>query len=153
MKDRIMPQDAKTATSETAGPWYKDGLKFKCTGCGDCCTGSEGYVWVNKQEIAALATEVGVSIEEFEARYVRDVGVRKSLREYANGDCVFFDNKSRKCSVYSVRPRQCRTWPFWDSNIRTPAAWAETCEACPGSGQGRLYQLEEIREQAAVIRI
>jgi Fe-S-cluster containining protein len=148
-----MPQDAKIATSEVTEPWYKDGLKFKCTGCGDCCTGSEGYVWVNKQEIAALAAEIGVGIEEFESRYVRDVGVRKSLREYANGDCVFFDNKSRKCSVYNVRPRQCRTWPFWDSNIRTPATWTETCEACPGSAKGRLYQLEEIREQAAVIRI
>jgi Fe-S-cluster containining protein len=153
MKDQIMPQDANTAAMETNGPWYKDGLKFTCTGCGDCCTGGEGYVWVNKQEIAALAAEIGVGIEEFEARYVRDVGVRKSLREYANGDCVFFDNKSRKCSVYGVRPRQCRTWPFWDSNIRTRETWAQTCQECPGSGKGRLYQLEEIREQAAVIRI
>ena len=48
---------AKTMDNE---PWYKDGLKFKCTGCGDCCTGGEGYVWVNKQEIVALAAEVGV---------------------------------------------------------------------------------------------
>jgi uncharacterized protein len=134
-------------------PWYKDGLRFKCTGCGDCCTGSEGYVWVNKQEIAELAAELQISIEEFESRYVRDVGVRKSLREYNNGDCVFFDNKSRKCGVYRVRPRQCRTWPFWDSNLRTPETWSETCEACPGSGQGRLYQLEEIQQQASVIRL
>ena len=62
-----------------------------------------------------------------------------------NGDCVFFDNKTRKCRVYAARPRQCRTWPFWDSNIRTPEAWAETCQVCPGSGKGRLYQLEEIQ--------
>ena len=79
--------------------------------------------------------------------------MRKSLIEYENGDCVFFDNKSRKCGVYAARPRQCRTWPFWDSNIRTPEAWADTCQVCPGSGQGRLYQLEEIQQQAAVIRI
>ena len=83
-----------------------------------------------------------MSVEEFEDEYVRQVGVRKSLVEYENGDCVFFDNKSRKCSVYDARPRQCRTWPFWDSNIRTPEAWADTCEVCPGSGQGQLYQLE-----------
>lgn len=134
-------------------PWYKDGLKFKCTGCGDCCTGSAGYVWVNKEDLAALAKEVGVSIEEFEARFVREVGVRKSLIEYDNGDCVFFDNKSRKCRVYAARPRQCRTWPFWDSNIRSPETWADTCEVCPGSGRGRLYQIEEISRQAAVIRI
>jgi uncharacterized protein len=134
-------------------PWYKEGLRFQCTGCGDCCTGAPGYVWVNKEEIRALADEVGLDIPEFESRYVRQIGVRKSLVEYKNGDCVFFDGQTRKCRVYSVRPRQCRTWPFWDSNIRTPEAWAETCQVCPGSGTGRLYQLESIKEQAAVIRI
>lgn len=133
--------------------WYKDGLRFKCTECGDCCTGSAGYVWVNKEEIANLAALVGLPIDEFEARYVRHVGVRKSLVEYENGDCAFFDNETRKCRVYAARPRQCRTWPFWDSNVRKPEAWAETCRVCPGSGRGRLYSLEQVRQQAAVIRI
>ena len=36
-------------------PWYQQGLKFHCLGCGDCCTGEPGYVWVTKAEIAALA--------------------------------------------------------------------------------------------------
>jgi uncharacterized protein len=141
------------ADSSNDEPWYKDGLKFTCTGCGDCCTGGAGYVWVNGEDIAKMAAVVEMSVADFEAEYVRRVGVRKSLIEYDNGDCVFFDNKSRKCTVYDARPRQCRTWPFWDSNIRTPEAWADTCQACPGSGKGRLYQLEAIREQAAVIRI
>lgn len=134
-------------------PWYKDGLRFKCTGCGDCCTGGPGYVWVNRADIAQLAQAVNMNQGEFEDRFVRDIGVRKSLKEYPNGDCVFFNNKTRKCSVYEARPRQCRTWPFWDSNIRTPEAWADTCQVCPGSGKGRLYQLEHIERQAAVIRI
>jgi uncharacterized protein len=137
----------------TDEPWYKDGLRFQCTGCGDCCTGAPGYVWVNKEEIASLASLVGIAIAEFEARYVRDVGVRKSLKEYANGDCVFFDGKTRKCRVYAARPRQCRTWPFWESNLRTPEAWEHTCMVCPGSGTGRLYQLEQIESQKAAIRI
>jgi len=135
-------------------PWYKDGLRFKCTGCGDCCTGGPGYVWVNNEEIAAIAAFLDMDVTTFEVSFVTKVGVRKSLAELpGNYDCVFFDNQARKCRVYPVRPRQCRTWPFWDSNIRTPEAWAETCRACPGSGTGKLYQLEEIREQAAVIRI
>ena len=138
---------------ETEQPWYKDGLKFQCTGCGDCCTGAPGYVWVNKQDIAALAKVVGVTPAEFEDQYVRTIGVRKSLIELPNYDCVFLDSATRKCRVYAARPRQCRTWPFWDSNIRTPEAWAVTCEVCPGSGKGKVYQLEQIHEQAAVIRI
>lgn len=110
-------------------------------------------MWLNKADIQAMADAVELDVQEFEKRYVRDVGVRKSLNEYANGDCVFFDNKTRKCQVYEARPRQCRTWPFWDSNLRSPEAWAETCQACPGSGTGKLYQLEQIEEQRKVVRV
>ena len=135
-------------------PWYGDGLRFECTQCGDCCTGAPGFVWVNQDEIAALAALVDQpSIEEFEAQYVRKVGVRKSLKEWANGDCVFFDSASRRCTVYGARPRQCRSWPFWDSNLRTIQDWQRTCEHCPGSGQGKLHQLQDIEQQRTMIRI
>lgn len=138
----------------SAKPWYHKGLKFECTQCGDCCTGAPGYVWVNKREISGLAEAAGVQdIEHFEQMYVRKVGVRKSLKEFPNGDCVFFDTEARKCTVYSARPRQCKTWPFWDSNIRTPEAWEETCNQCPGSGTGKLYDLEQIESQRGVMRI
>ena len=134
--------------------WYHQGLRFECTGCGDCCTGAPGYVWVNKEEIRGLAEQVGEeNLERFEKMYVRQVGIRKSLKEYSNGDCVFFDNQTRKCKVYSARPRQCRTWPFWDSNVRDEQAWRETCQACPGSGKGKLYQLAEIEQQRQVMRV
>ncbi|MCA9205926.1 MAG: YkgJ family cysteine cluster protein [Planctomycetales bacterium] len=135
-------------------PWYSDGLRFECSQCGNCCTGAPGYVWVNAEEIAGLAAAVGEpDVEQFERKYVRRIGIRKSLVEFPNGDCVFFDTESRKCSVYDARPRQCRTWPFWDSNIRRPADWDYTCQICPGSGQGRLYQLDEIETQRKVMRI
>ena len=134
-------------------PWYKDGLRFKCSQCGNCCTGAPGYVWVNKEEVEALAAEVHLSVDEFMSKYVRKVGVRMSLVEYSNGDCVFFDNVKRTCNVYNARPRQCRTWPFWDSNIRTEKAWQQTCEVCPGSGQGNLVPLEKIVAQAKVIKL
>ena len=140
-------------STSSANPWYKDGLRFQCTGCGDCCTGAPGFVWVNKAEIAQLAELLELGVPEFEAEYVRKVGIRKSLVEFGNGDCVFFDNKTRKCTVYSARPRQCRTWPFWRSNLRTPETWAETCQECPGSGKGKLYSLAEIEEQASVTHI
>ena len=134
-------------------PWYHEGLKFRCTGCGDCCTGAPGYVWVNKEEIAGIAAQVGMEVEAFESKYVRMVGVRKSLVEFSNGDCVFFDGESRKCTVYNARPRQCKTWPFWDSNLQTPADWEHTCQVCPGSGQGKLYQLGEIEEQRKQVKV
>lgn len=134
-------------------PWYKDGLRFECTQCGDCCTGAPGYVWVTGEEIQALAAHLQMGPDQFEQKYVRQVGVRKSLVEFSNGDCVFFDGQARNCTVYSARPRQCRTWPFWQSNLKSPETWAETCRVCPGSGQGRLYQLEEIKDRVDVMRI
>ena len=134
--------------------WYEDGLRFQCSQCGDCCTGAPGYVWVNQQEIEQLAADLEYAdVEEFEDKYVRKVGIRKSLVEFPNGDCVFFDNQARTCQVYQSRPRQCRTWPFWDSNLRTPEAWKLTCESCPGAGKGKLHQIDVIEEQRAVIRI
>jgi Fe-S-cluster containining protein len=135
-------------------PWYQNGLRFKCTQCGNCCTGAPGYVWVNAAEIKALAELVSNSdVEVFEQQYVRKIGIRKSLREYPDGDCVFFDPETRQCTVYSARPRQCRTWPFWDSNLRTEQAWKETCDVCPGSGKGKLYPLQYIESQRQVIRV
>ena len=125
-------------------PWYKDGLKFECSGCGDCCTGTPGFVWVNKDEMQAIADKLEMDYEEFVDTYTRKIGIRRSLKEFSNGDCYFFDNESRGCQVYSARPRQCRTWPFWDSNLKTPKDWEQTCEGCPGSGTGKLYSLEEI---------
>jgi uncharacterized protein len=141
-------------SNEKQEPWYKEGLRFRCTGCGDCCTGGPGFVWVTNDEIAAIAEVLELDVKTFEASFVTKVGVRKSLAEFPGSyDCVFFDSDTRKCRVYPVRPRQCRTWPFWESNIKSPEAWEETCRVCPGSGKGKLYQLEEIQEQAAVIRI
>ncbi|HYO24725.1 MAG TPA: YkgJ family cysteine cluster protein [Lacipirellulaceae bacterium] len=144
-----------TPDSSPAGdrPWYADGLKFQCTGCGDCCGGAPGYVWVNQAEIDALATRLGMTPADFERKYVRNVGVRRTLKERKNYDCVFLDDATRKCTVYEDRPRQCRTWPFWNSNLRSPEAWEATSEACRGCGQGKLYSIEVIEQQAAAIRI
>jgi Fe-S-cluster containining protein len=110
-------------------------------------------VWVNQQEVEALAARLGMAVEAFEKKYVRQVGVRRTLKERKNYDCVFLDAETRRCTVYEDRPRQCRTWPFWDSNLKSPEAWKQTCEVCPGSGQGKLYSIALIEEQAAVIRV
>jgi uncharacterized protein len=133
-------------------PWYQDGLRFQCTQCGHCCTGAPGYVWVNAAEVAAIAAHRGEAAAECETLYTRTVGRRRTLREKANGDCVFYD-RTRGCTVYPVRPRQCRTWPFWESNLSSPAAWQKTCAVCPGSGQGELIPAEEITRRLKVIRL
>jgi Fe-S-cluster containining protein len=133
--------------------WFQEGLRFQCSGCGDCCTGAPGFVWVNSREIRLLAEAVGLSKEEFEATYVRRIGVRKSLIEYDDGDCVLFDPDQRQCTAYEARPRQCRTWPFWESTAGTREDWEETCRECPGCGKGPLVPAKEVTRRIGVIRV
>jgi Fe-S-cluster containining protein len=133
--------------SDAESPWYADGLRFTCTRCGACCTGAPGYVWVNAEEIARLAAHVGKTPEAFSRAYVRRVGDRFSLKEKQGGDCVFWDSREG-CTVYPARPVQCQTWPFWPENIETPESWEHVTSVCPGSGQGRWFSLDEVRESA-----
>lgn len=128
-------------------PWYREGLAFACTRCGACCTGAPGYVWVSLEEIARLAEARQDSIADFARKYLRRVGDRLSLVERSNGDCVFWDSE-KGCTVYETRPDQCRSWPFWTENIRTPQHWEETRKVCPGAGRGRVYDLYEIENAA-----
>ncbi|MDR1959642.1 MAG: YkgJ family cysteine cluster protein [Planctomycetaceae bacterium] len=124
--------------------WYKDGLKFACRQCGRCCVGEPGYVWVNEDEITAMAKQLGLSRSRFEASFVRMVGGKKSLIELSNGDCIFYDPEIRGCKYYRVRPNQCQTWPFWEQNIDGPNSWKKTAKFCPGCDQGPLYAEEQI---------
>jgi Fe-S-cluster containining protein len=128
--------------------WYREGLAFTCTKCGACCTGAPGYVWVIDEEIAALADHRRMTVEAFGRKFVRRVGDRYSLVERPGGDCIFWD-RAVGCTVYEARPVQCRTWPFWPENLESPEDWEHITTICPGSGQGQLFTVEEIRATAA----
>jgi Fe-S-cluster containining protein len=133
-------------------PWYADGLAFECTRCGKCCTGEPGYVWVTDQELEAIAGFLGQPLGEVRELYSRRARGRRSLRERANGDCVFW-HWEKGCTIYPVRPPQCRSWPFWDSNLATPDDWDRTCQQCPGSGQGEVIPVEEITRRLRLIKM
>ena len=132
--------------------WYRDGLRFECSQCGHCCTGEPGFVWVNDEEVAAIAAAIGEPIDEFLAMRTRKAKGQRTLREKANGDCIFWDQR-KGCTVYAVRPRQCRTWPFWESNVETPEDWEQTTRICPGSGEGKLIGVDEILQRVRTIRM
>lgn len=134
--------------AKAAAYWYAEGLPFACTGCGDCCTGAPGRVWVTPEEVAAIAQYLDKPLGEIRLFHTRPVPGGTSLTEFANGDCTFFDPQQRRCRIYPARPVQCRTWPFWNSNLATPEAWAATCESCRGAGVGPLVSLADIRAQA-----
>ena len=133
------------AVLSQAPPWYRDGLEFRCTQCGDCCRG-DGYVWVDEAQIERIASHLSISREEMGRRYLRRVGNSVSLRDNASQDCIFWD---RGCGIYPVRPRQCRTFPFWEENVESREAWRRVSLACPGVDEGERYDLVQIRRLAA----
>ncbi len=140
-------------TEQSPAVWYRDGLQFTCTQCGDCCTGDPGVVWVTEDDIQNIAEYLDRPVGEIRLFHTRPVRGRVSLTEYQNGDCTFFDPATRSCRVYPVRPGQCRTWPFWKSNLVSEQKWQEVCSTCPGAGTGRWFSEDEIRERADQVDI
>lgn len=91
----------------------------QCSSCGGkCCIGKSGNIWITVQELSRLAKYLGVSFDELMQKYVEKRGYRFSIKEaqidLGNYRCIFFDMEKKQCSIYNLRPRQCRTFPFWN---------------------------------------
>ena len=103
----------------------KNGYSYKfdssaCEGCGGhCCTGESGYIWVKYHEIEAISKFLELTVEDFAIMYLKRVKHRYSIveryrKEQDDYACIFFDDKINRCSIYPVRPLQCRSFPFWE---------------------------------------
>ena len=137
-------------------PWYAPGLRFRCTMCGNCCSGPAGAVWFSEAEAHTMAAALGIDVPTFRRRHARRLGRRWSLRERTTShglDCVFLDRDSSPgralCSIHPARPAQCRAWPFWPENLASPEEWdrAKRRTPCPGMDRGPLVPLQAIRIQ------
>ncbi|MHC4636251.1 MAG: YkgJ family cysteine cluster protein [Planctomycetota bacterium] len=131
-------------------PWYINGLNFDCRQCGSCCSGpGEGYIWVTKQEIRLIADFLKMTEDKLRSKYLRRIGFRTTIiEEPTTKDCIFLQEIEgiRKCVIYPVRPNQCRTWPFWPENLKSPNVWNETTKKCPGVNRGKAFSFEEIEK-------
>lgn len=128
--------------------WYIDGLRFECRQCGNCCSGpAPGFIWVTNKEIEDISGSLDMPIDQLRQNYLRRVGQRVSIKEnLVTRDCIFLTKiGGRKgCMIYPVRPVQCRTWPFWLSNLASKEAWDSSALRCGGMNTGRHYSFEEI---------
>lgn len=136
------------------------GLRFACTLCGNCCSGPEGYVLVSDEEVSALAHRLGVTFAEFIRAYTHETSRGRSLTEKPSPgglDCVFLDREKvpgkAVCGVYEDRPAQCRTWPFWRSNLGSRWSWKRAAAMCPGMNSGPRFTPLQIRGARARVDI
>jgi len=134
-----LSDDTKTGT-ET--------LPFDCSGCGKCCK-TRGEVYLSPNEATKASTLLGLSINEFKAKYVlkEEVTVAMSLdsdnilpgesgwvllqNKEEDGSCIFL-GEDNLCSIYEARPLQCSTYPFWPRIMANKESWNEEVRMADG---------------------
>ncbi len=52
-------------------PWFKSGLRFQCTQCGDCCSGQAGSVLFSELEGQKIASRLNITVTSFYEQYCR----------------------------------------------------------------------------------
>eukprot|EP00928_Gymnodinium_smaydae_P060367 TRINITY_DN44017_c0_g1_i1.p1 TRINITY_DN44017_c0_g1~~TRINITY_DN44017_c0_g1_i1.p1 ORF type:complete len:264 (+),score=32.17 TRINITY_DN44017_c0_g1_i1:32-793(+) len=139
------------APAEVPAEWWKlKPPRFRCTGCGACCRhDGSGEVFANAAEVEAMADARGLHVEAFREQFlepgprdaalwrvrqeVRDVGstVGRSPCNEKRFACSLLSAEGR-CTVYTARPAQCATYPFWRSILSSPSTWKAAAKLCEG---------------------
>jgi len=94
-----------------------------------------------------IAAHLKISTDLLRQKYMKRFGLRTTIVEHPiTRDCIFLRTieGKKRCVIYPVRPKQCRTWPFWSENLAGPNAWNKAAIKCPGINRGKLYSLQEI---------
>ena len=136
-------------------------LKFSCIQCGRCCKGrSRTQVFLNEAEINDISSYLEIDdSNDFLSKYTYAVkhpndenqlliSLKSKLSESSNCSlptiatstdselsqlqCVFLDATTNQCSIYEVRPTQCRSYPYWSNNLIGEAEWSAESKKCPG---------------------
>ena len=125
-------------------------LRFECQpGCTNCCT-QKGFVYLTETDLRRIANFLGMRAPDFERRYVYRTARQLRLRVPRQVQCHFLVDGG--CSIHSVKPTQCRIFPFWPELVDDKREWQKTAAWCPGIGKGQLVQIERAGELAREMR-
>ncbi len=123
-----------------------DTIRFACQpGCTKCCD-MEGFVYLTEADLDKASQFLNLTPEEFEKRYVYRTAHQRRLRKPRASQCTFLTAEG--CSIHSVKPTQCRLFPFWPHLLESRREWETTAKWCPGIGQGELVQIGAALERA-----
>ena len=119
-------------------PWYQDGLRFAVHGvrrllhrCSRVTCGSIS------RRLRISPPPLGYAdVADFERLFVRQVGVRRSLKERSNFDCVLLDPHTRKCRAYAVRPTTMSLVAVLGLQRRQPRGLGANLPGLPGKRPG-----------------
>lgn len=125
--------------------YKRNHLQFECAGCGACCIGDRySFVELDEAEARQIQESLGLSRAWFRRRYLlRLPPSGLGIRLNRDGRCPFL-TAAGTCAVYAVRPRQCRTYPFWPELVGSETAWRREARRCEGIGRGPVVPIEKI---------
>lgn len=128
--------------------FWNGGLHFTCQRCSKCCRHDPGVVFLSSYEILTISQALGYTVLDFLAIYCRPIydahGYKISLKEKANYDCIFWEY-NKGCIIYTVRPIQCSTFPFWENILEEKQRWDEEAIYCSGINKGVLHDADAIQ--------
>jgi Fe-S-cluster containining protein len=107
-------------------------------------------VYLTESDLKRIAKFVGIPSAEFERRYVYRTKRQLRLRVPRHVQCHFLVDGG--CSIHSVKPAQCRIFPFWPELVDNKREWRKTATWCPGIGKGELVQIEAAAQLAKEMR-
>jgi len=137
--------------------YHSTPIRFKCTQCSQCCYGGKyAYVRASAQEIENIIRFMRIDADEFETKYLvklvdHGYGIRMKQSALAKtlgkqGHCMLLSDEG-ECSVYSVRPTQCRTYPFWPEILISEEKWNNEITRCEGINKGDVVEIAHIEQQ------
>ena len=122
-------------------------LRFECQrGCTNCCQ-QRGFVYITESDLTRIAAFLQLTAGEFERRFVYRTKHLLRLRMPRHSQCHFL--REDGCSIHSVKPVQCRIFPFWPELVDDKREWRKTARYCPGIGKGALVQIEAAKRDAS----
>jgi uncharacterized protein len=90
-------------------------MSYNCAKCpGYCC--SYPIIPLNKRDVTRLAKHFGLSFAAARKKFTKvdgdeEFAMRRKKDEHFGKTCRFFDTEARRCTIYTVRPEICRSFP------------------------------------------
>ncbi|MHA1755004.1 MAG: YkgJ family cysteine cluster protein [Candidatus Odinarchaeia archaeon] len=141
-------------------------LKFKCQKCGQCCNSEVIISYPDIRQMMLNPNLADRIKKNFKPRSIkgRPIYTTNSIVGVdERNPCVFL--KELKCSIYEIRPKICRTYPFSviPKNSKTSIKTKTICERkasdgniyclvlidmkCPGVGKGDIVDIEHLFDE------
>lgn len=127
-------------------------FKWTCTACGRCCRGP-GAVYFTENDLSKIRQYLNLDNPTKSNQQKWNNLLKRLVQKKQNNffvhqteDACMFLSEDNKCTIYEVRPLQCRTFPFWTSNFEDKESYKALRALSPGvrNGRGQSFSNQEV---------